>query len=315
MRDMIRNLNMATRIIGIVFIVLVVALIIEHLYISSINGQIESANEQLSSLQAQTATAKQQSDDITKEYSDKLIEWRNAQGRLSFYGDGSGKVAYLTFDDGPSRSLTKKNLKILKEKGAVGTWFCLANTKTYTYLDLSLCKEIEAQGSAVGIHDWDQNDSYDYYKGTVDNYFKTDFDKTKEALEAAVGHEIKIMRFAGGSPTIKYYNEKIATDLPQAMLQKGYQYFDWNALAGDSDPSLFENGSTPTSTIVSNILSDARRLAKTNSPICVLMHDNPGKETTTKALPEVIDGLKELGYEFKTLEYDSPGFYQAKIIK
>lgn len=213
----------------------------------------------------------------------------------------------------PDDELTPKNLEILRQKNAVATWFCLANDELYTYLNLDLCKAIEEQGSAVGIHDWDQDDSYSYYKGTVENYFTSDFDKAKAKLEAAVGHEIKITRFAGGSLTIGYYNSAIGKALPRAMLERGYQYFDWNVLAGDSEPSQFVNGKTPKDKIVHNVLNDAEFYARSNSPICVLMHDNPGKETTTEALPEIIDGLRELGYEFKTLDFDSPGFYQTVI--
>ena len=293
--------------------VLFAAVVIQQVYFTVVNGQVSSATEQLSSLQSQVDTAQEQNTTLTKQQSEKLIEYRNAQGILSFQGDGSGKVAYLTFDDGPSKNLTKKNLAILKEKNAVATWFCLANVKQYPYLDLSLCKDIEAQGSAVGVHDWDQNESYSYYKGTAKNYFTSDFNKAEKAIEAAVGHDVHIARFAGGSLSIKSCSSSNAKKIPVMLLKKGFQYFDWNALAGDSDSTQFVNGSTPKSKIVSNVLTTARVLAKSNSPICVLMHDNPGKDTTTEALPEIIDGLRELGYEFKTLSYDSPGFYQMKI--
>ena len=228
-------------------------------------------------------------------------------------GDKSGLVCYLTFDDGPCYN-TKKVLDVLDQYDACGTWFCLANDEEQDYLQLDLLKEIEERGNAVGIHDWEQNESYSYYKGTVDNYFDTDFDKTKEKLEAKLGHEINIMRFAGGSPTIAYYNSKIGKKLPCEILKRGYQYFDWNVLAGDSEPSQFVNGSTPKDKIVSNVLGQAKSFARTNSPICVLMHDNPGKESTVAALPQIIEGLKDLGYRFEVLNYDSPGFYQAKIV-
>ena len=62
-----------------------------------------------------------------------------------------------------------------------------------------------------------------------------------------------------------------------------------------------------------NVLNDAEYFAKKNSPICVLMHDNPGKETTVQALPKIIDGLKELGYTFDVLTNDTPGFYQQVL--
>ena len=301
------------RILIIACIVLVIGAIAEQLYISHVEKDFTNVKTELSTLQTQVAEARASNEAMQEKANDRYLEWRNAQGRLSLSGDGSGKVAYLTFDDGPDDELTPKNLAILNEKGAVATWFCLANDQTYDYLNLALCKDIEKQGSAVGIHDWDQDDSYSYYKGDVENYFTSDFNKTKEKLEGVVGHEIKIMRFAGGSLTIGYYNSEIGKALPRAMIERGYQFFDWNVLAGDSEASQFVGGSTPADKIVSNVLNDAEYYAKKNSPICVLMHDNPGKQTTSAALPEIIDGLRALGYEFKTLTYDTPGFYQTVI--
>ena len=293
--------------------VALVAVVGQAFVLGGTSKKIEESKAQLEQLDAQVDEATTANTDLKAKYDDNLIEWRNAQGRLSFMGDKSGLVCYLTFDDGPCYN-TKKVLDVLDQYDACGTWFCLANDEEQDYLQRDLLKEIEERGNAVGIHDWEQNESYSYYKGTVDNYFDTDFDKTKEKLEAKLGHEINIMRFAGGSPTIAYYNSKIGKKLPCEILKRGYQYFDWNVLAGDSEPSQFVNGSTPKDKIVSNVLGQAKSFARTNSPICVLMHDNPGKESTVAALPQIIEGLKDLGYRFEVLTYDSPGFYQAKIV-
>ena len=305
--------NSIAKYLTIGIVVLAALAIALNLVIFMVGRGAASAESSVSEIQQQAEEAQAQNAQLQQQASDQLLEWRNAQGRLSFLGDGSGKVAYLTFDDGPCDSVTKKNLKTLEEKGAVATWFCLGNDEEYDYLNLELCKTIEDAGHAVGIHDWDQNDSYDYYKSSVNHYFKSDFDKVKKKIEAAVGHEINIMRFAGGSPTIGYYNSEIAKKLPREMITRGYQYFDWNVLAGDSEPQYMVNGSVPKDVLVSNVLDNAKTFAKSNSPICVLMHDNPGKESTAEALPEIIDGLKDLGYEFKTLSWDSPGFYQLVI--
>lgn len=310
---MVRNRNILSLVLTVLCAVALVAVVVQGFVYGSASKKLAAANEQLSQLDAQVDEATTANTQLKEQSDTNLIEWRNAQGRLSFLGDKSGLVCYLTFDDGPC-SNTSKVLDILDEHDACGTWFCLANDEEQDYLQLDLLPEIEARGNAVGIHDWEQNESYSYYKGTVDDYFTTDFDKTKEKLEAKLGHEIKIMRFAGGSPTIGYYNSKIAKKLPQEMLKRGYQYFDWNVLAGDSEPSQFVNSSTPKDKIVDNVLSQARTFAKTNSPICVLMHDNPGKDTTVQALPEIIEGLKDLGYSFDVLTYDTPGFYQLKIV-
>ena len=308
-----KNNTAFNRFIIIALVVLIIAVIAQQVCISIAGATLQSKQNELTQTNSEVQEAQNTKEQLTTKNSEQTLAWRNAQGRLAFSGDGSGKVCYLTFDDGPYTELTNKNLEILKEKGACATWFCLANDEQYTYLDLSLCKTIEEAGSAIGIHDWDQDEHYRYYKGDVDNYFTSDFDKAKEKLEAAVGHEIKIARFAGGSTTIGYYNSSIGTSLPQEMIKRGYQYFDWNVLAGDSETSQMVNGKVPTKTIINNIISDAEKYAETNSPICVLMHDNPGKTTTTEALPEVIDRLKELGYSFKTLDFNTPGFYQKKI--
>jgi len=49
------------------------------------------------------------------------------------------KIAYLTFDDGPSEH-TEEILKILSERGAVGTFFVINNK----YLDKAAVKELSA---------------------------------------------------------------------------------------------------------------------------------------------------------------------------
>lgn len=305
--------NTLQKVLVAVLIVAIVVAVAEHFYLMNLDNRLESAKSNLTSLQEQVTEAQTSNEELQNKESQQTIEYRNAQGRMAFLGNGQGKVCYLTFDDGPYSVNTKKNLATLKKKGAVATWFCLANDEEQDYLSLDLCKDIEAAGCAVGIHDWEQNESYSYYKGTVQNYFDTDFDKTKKKLESIVGHEINICRFAGGSATIGYYNSKNRKALPIAMLKKGIQYFDWNVSAGDADPSQFVGGSTPVNKLVKNVLNDAEYFAKKNSPICVLMHDNPGKETTVQALPKIIDGLKELGYTFDVLTNDTPGFYQQVL--
>ncbi len=305
--------NILSAVLTLLVLIAIAAVIFQQVLTGDSGEKLAQANEELTSVTQQVEEATATNTELTSKSQENLLEYKNAQGRLSFMGDGSGKVAYLTFDDGPCSNTTKV-MDILDKYDACGTWFCLANDKDQDYLQLDLLKEIEKRGNAVGIHDWEQNDSYSYYKGTVENYFKTDFNKTKKKLEKKLGHEIKIMRFAGGSPTIGYYNSSIGKSLPAEMVKRGYQFFDWNVLAGDSEPSQFVNGSTPKDKIVSNVLSEAKNFAATNSPINVLMHDNPGKDTTVEALPEIIQGLKKLGYTFATLSYDSPGFYQTKII-
>ena len=301
--------------LSLVVIILALVLVVQTSGLVGTVNQVGQLNVQADQIKQGMADAQTVSDDLTKkkeEQAQQLLKYRNAEGRMAMIGSGTGKVCYLTFDDGPYPELTKKILDVLDENDACGTWFCMGNTKI-EYIDLSLTKEIEERGNVVGIHDWNQASHYNYYRGSVQNYFDTDFDKTKKNIEKAVGHEINIMRFAGGSATIGYVNKKIGTALPTEMVSRGNQFFDWNVSAEDSNSNLFVNGSTPADTIVKNVLEGASYYAEKNSPICVLMHDNPGKDTTVEALPEIIKGLREMGYTFDVLTVDSPGFYQVDL--
>ena len=307
--------NNLTKALVIIVVLVAIAFIAQFAFLYNIDSRLTIAKQDLITAQEETQTAQDNNNKLQTTFKQKQFEYKNALGRLSFLGDGSGKIAYLTFDDGPYEKNTRQNLETLKSKGAVGTWFCLADDENQTYLSLDMLKEIEAGGNAIGIHDWDQHPSYSYFKGTKDNYFLTDFDKTKSKLESKVGHELNICRFAGGSATIGYYNKANKTAIPQELFERGIQFFDWNISAGDADSKLFVNGSTPKDKIVSKVLAGAEVFAKTNSPICILMHDNPGKETTAQALPEIIDGLKKLGYTFDTLKNETPGFYQTNVVE
>ncbi len=300
----------------IIVVVLVILAIVETVYFSNTASQLAEAQEELADIQADVDEAQATNDTLVSQTNlegSDLIEWRNAQGRLAFLGDESGKVAYLTFDDGPCDANTPQLLETLKENDAVATWFVLADDEEYEYLDLDLLADIEAQGCAVGLHDWDHNDNFTFYKGTVKDYFKNDFNKLQEKVEGILGHEVHIMRFVGGSATIGYYNSGIATSLPEEMLKKGNQYFDWNVSAGDSEASEMVDGVVPTDTLINNVISQAKDFADTDSSICILMHDNPGKTTTVEALPKIIKGLKDLGYSFGTLDTSKGGYYQQVI--
>ena len=65
---------------------------------------------------------------------------------------------YLTFDDGPSATITPKVLKILKEKNVKATFFVTKNVKNYP----DILKREYKEGHTVGLHTWSHN--YSIYK-------------------------------------------------------------------------------------------------------------------------------------------------------
>ena len=95
------------------------------------------------------------------------------------------------------------------------------------------------------------------------------------------------------------------TKLTKMVTDKGYIYVDWNVSSGDADKNNVSKD-----TIVNNVLKGA--VKKNGEPyknICVLMHDLGTKSTTAEALPEIIEGLKALGYTFEGLDENSPIFH------
>ena len=88
----------------------------------------------------------------------------------------------------------------------------------------------------------------------------------------------------------------------ESVEDKGYVYFDWNVDSTDASDKKVSKEQ-----IVNNVL----KYANGKDKICVLMHDLTGKTTTADALPEILAGLKEMGYRFEGLNENSPIFHQA----
>lgn len=86
-----------------------------------------------------------------------------------------GKVAFLTFDDGPS-VYTSKLLDTLEAEGVHATFF-IVGTNAEKFPDV--VKREYADGNAVGIHCWDHDFSVCY--ASVDAFFN-DFNHIKSFL-------------------------------------------------------------------------------------------------------------------------------------
>ena len=112
-----------------------------------------------------------------------------------------------------------------------------------------------------------------------------------------------VMRFPGGSGNTfaDVVNDGIMSRLTHSMRGYGYLYADWNVNSGDDNVNLSVDE------IVQNVIDGA----KSNDIICVLFHDTEYNSNTLKALPEIIDKLKEYGYKFKAINRHSKMFHQA----
>lgn len=194
------------------------------------------------------------------------------------------KVAYLTFDDGPSEH-TEEVLAILDKEGVKATFFLIGFQITEDREEL--VKKMAEEGHLLGIHTYSHK-SEEIYSST-DAYI-VDAEKTAERIYEVTGKKPNIYRFPWGS--INCYVSDICDDIIKEMSEKGYEYYDWNVSAEDSV------GTPSKSSIIKNIKKD---FGKYNQPV-ILMHDSAINEATVEALPEIIRMLKEEGYSFATVD-------------
>lgn len=206
----------------------------------------------------------------------------------------SGKICYLTFDDGPTDN-TLEILKILDKYKIKATFFVVNTDKN----KIEYVKNIYAAGHSIGLHSASHN--YAKIYSSKQAYFD-DLNSISKAVEQLVGIKTSIIRFPGGSSNLvsRQYTNKIMTELTKEVTAKGYVYFDWNVDSGDAT----ETAMNPKK-IVNNVLSGAANKTR----ICVLMHDSAAKTTTVEALPEIIEGLAAKGFRFAALTPQIPVFH------
>lgn len=204
--------------------------------------------------------------------------------------DGSGKIIYLTFDDGPSSSITPSLLNILKEEGIKATFFVINHSDSLNYL---IKKEYD-EGHTVALHSYTHNYSYIYT--SAENYF-SDLTAIQNKVNSIIGINSKIIRFPGGSSNTvsRSYNRGIMTYLAREVQNMGFVYFDWNVSSEDA------GGARTESDVYQNVV---RNLKYANN--IVLLHDFEGNYKTLNAIRNIIRYGKENGYTFRSLDYNSP---------
>ncbi|MCM1303145.1 MAG: N-acetylmuramoyl-L-alanine amidase [Lachnospiraceae bacterium] len=192
------------------------------------------------------------------------------------------KTMYLTFDDGPSEENTSAVLDILQERGIKATFFVVGeNVRKHP----EVARRIVEEGHTIGIH----CNSHDYDKvyESVEAYL-ADFQEAYDAVYEITGVEVELFRFPGGS--INAYNKDIYEEIIQAMAERGFIYFDWNASLEDAVSS-----STP-----EQLLQNARESTLGRKRIVMLAHDIV--YNTRLCLNRLIDQFPD--YEMEPLTAD-----------
>lgn len=195
------------------------------------------------------------------------------------------KVAYLTFDDGPSK-VTERILDVLEVYDVPATFFLIGCNITEEREPV--IERMVENNNAIGIHTYCHK-ADEIYRSAQS--YLDDLKKTQERIYEVTGKEVSMIRFPWGSAN--NYLKKIEDSLLPALEAEGYNYYDWNVSAEDSigNPTRYS--------ILKNVKKDFDRY---DNPV-VLMHDSATSSLTAEMLPDIIVMLKNGGYQFDTLDH------------
>ncbi|MBC1482715.1 polysaccharide deacetylase family protein [Listeria sp. FSL L7-1509] len=179
----------------------------------------------------------------------------------------AGKKIALTFDDGPSASVTPKVLETLKRNKVKATFFVLGSQALQ---NPGLVKRELNDGHQVGSHSWDHPQLTKLSKKEVYDQVL----KTQKVIFDQTGYFPTTVR-----PPYGAVNKEVAEEMGLPIIQWSVDTEDWK----NKNPKI----------ITSKIMASA------SDGAIVLMHDI--HSTTEASLDKTIKLLKKQGYQFVTI--------------
>ena len=198
----------------------------------------------------------------------------------------TGKIIYLTFDDGPGND-TGRLLDILDKYDVKATFFM-----NYTGA-IGYASRMAAEGHAIGNHTASHNFARIY---SSEEAFFNDLYYMQSVLADLTGQTTYLIRFPGGSSNSvsKAYCEGIMTQLVQSVREQGFRYFDWNVDSNDA------GGATTAEEVFRNV---TQGISGKKTAI-VLQHDV--HSFSVDAVESIIIWGLANGYTFLPLNEGSP---------
>lgn len=181
--------------------------------------------------------------------------------------EDSKKIA-ITFDDGPHPYYTEQLLDGLKERDVKATFFV---TGMHAEQYPEVIQRMSEEGHLIGNHTY----SHIQLSNGNSEVFKEELIRTNEAIEQLTGQEVQYVR-----PPYGTWDKKFEKELNMFPVLWTVDPLDWC--------------SDNVSGIVQKVISKVKENA------IILMHDEY-KSTVTAAL-QIIDELREQGYEFVTVD-------------
>ena len=189
-------------------------------------------------------------------------------------GNSENKYIYLTFDEGYEAGYTSKILDVLKENNVPAGFFI---TGHYLNTASDLVKRMIDEGHIVGNHTVNHKSMPDI----DDQKIKDEIMNLHESMYEKFNYEMKYIR-----PPMGEYSQRTL----EIMKNLGYTTTMWSLAYDDWDENKQGREEYGKNKILSNIHNGA----------IILLHAN--SKDNCNILDECIKKIKEMGYEFKSLD-------------
>jgi peptidoglycan/xylan/chitin deacetylase (PgdA/CDA1 family) len=211
----------------------------------------------------------------------KIVVRESHHDVSQFFSKSNSLYLYLTFDDGPT-VYTKEILAILEKYKIKSTFFMLYGNIMKRPEEVTNALK---NGHSIGCHGVTHKVK-EFYKSAQSP--KEEMNGCSKAIEKYSGSMTKLVRVPYGS----YPN---LTSIQKRQLESaGYVIWDWNVDSTDWRLHSPEE-------LVSQVLYQVKSLQSKGIVPVILLHDT---KITTKGLPNLIESLQELGYEFRKITPD-----------
>lgn len=268
-----------------VVIITIVLILIISLISTAIFFGVRQYNKNLSIIERDILAKNRPAHELF--YSDNAKQNKIVE-RVSHIYNSDYRRVFLTFDDGPSKSVTIPILDILKQNNVKATFFVLgSNAERYP----EIVKRAYQEGHYIANHSFTHvySNIYSSPQAVLDEYNRTEI-----AIKNAIGDQTynsRVFRFPGGTSGGKYANIKAET--VNLLNQNNVAHLDWNALTADA--AGLDN--------VNDMMNYVETTMGNKNSVVILMHDIGTKKSTYELLPQLIQALKEKGYVFENI-YD-----------
>ncbi len=268
-----------------VVIITIVLILIISLISTAIFFGVRQYNKNLSIIERDILAKNRPAHELF--YSDNAKQNKIVE-RVSHIYNSDYRRVFLTFDDGPSKSVTIPILDILKQNNVKATFFVLgSNAERYP----EIVKRAYQEGHYIANHSFTHvySNIYSSPQAVLDEYNRTEI-----AIKNAIGDQTynsRVFRFPGGTSGGKYAN--IKAEAVNFLNQNNVAHLDWNALTADA--AGLDN--------VNDMMNYVETTMGNKNSVVILMHDIGTKKSTYELLPQLIQALKEKGYVFENI-YD-----------